>query len=437
MIEQKKEETTGNEVVSGSSREPQFAAYLAIDWADQEHVWCLQAAGAEKRETGKVKNRTEELEAWISQICQRFAPQPIAVAMEKCRGTLLCLLTKYQQLHLYPIAPQAAYNFRKALHPSGATDDARDADALLEMLCRHRERWQRWVPDNEETRLLQGLVEERRRLVDHRTGLLNCLTAKLKIYFPQMLEWFERLDSGLVYALLQRWPTLPELQKVGAATLRRFFHKHHCRQNTRMEERIAAIRRATPALQDRAVVQAQAAIVKALASMLLAAGQGIRSLEKQIEEAANLHPDFSLFDSFPGAGEVLVPRLIVAFGSQRERYSSSGDLQSFSGIAPVREQSGKSQWTHFRYGCPKFLRQTFHEWAGHSLAHCSWARAYYQQQCARGKGHHAAVRALAFKWIRIAFRCWKDRVPYDENIYLASLKRKQSSCRLLAADTPQ
>jgi RES domain len=45
----------------------------------------------------------------------------------------------------------------------------------------------------------------------------------------------------------------------------------------------------------------------------------------------------------------------------------------------------------------------------------------YQQRWQRGQGHHAAVRSLAFKWIRIVFRCWQDRVVYDESLYLAKL----------------
>jgi hypothetical protein len=88
--------------------------------------------------------------------------------------------------------------------------------------------------------------------------------------------------------------------------------------------------------------------------------------------------------------------------------------------------SGKSRWVHFRFACPKFLRQSFHEWASLSITKSDWARAYYQQQRARGKKHHAAVRALAFKWIRILFRCWKDRVAYDESIYLAALAKRNS-----------
>jgi hypothetical protein len=45
----------------------------------------------------------------------------------------------------------------------------------------------------------------------------------------------------------------------------------------------------------------------------------------------------------------------------------------------------------------------------------------------KGKTHQAAVRALAFKWIRILFRCWQERTSYDESVYLQALHRRGSS----------
>ena len=167
-------------------------------------------------------------------------------------------------------------------------------------------------------------------------------------------------------------------------------------------------------------------MTKVLVELIATLREGIASFDRQIAQAVAAHPDFAIFDSFPGAGPALAPRLLAAFGSQRERYQSAADLQTFSGIAPVTERSGKSQWVHVRWACPRFLRQKFHEWAAHSIGFCDWARAYYQQQRGRGKDHHAAVRALAFKWIRIAFRCWKHAVPYDDARYMQSLRRRGS-----------
>jgi hypothetical protein len=99
----------------------------------------------------------------------------------------------------------------------------------------------------------------------------------------------------------------------------------------------------------------------------------------------------------------------------------------------VTETTGKKKWVHFRWASAKFLRQSFHEWAGHSIAQSVWARAYYQQQRERGQDHHAAVRAFAFKWIRIVFRCWQDRVAYDENKYVAALAKRGSPLNFVLA----
>ena len=131
--------------------------------------------------------------------------------------------------------------------------------------------------------------------------------------------------------------------------------------------------------------------------------------------------------SFPGIGNALAPRLIAALGTQRERFPDAGSIQSYSGIAPVREASGKREWVHVRWACPKFIKQTFQEWAQHSMTRCAWARSHYEAQRARGKGHQAAVRSLAFKWIRILFRCWKDRTPYDESRYTERLGRRSAA----------
>jgi transposase len=372
-----------------------------------------------------MEHTPEAVESWIVALRSRFGERPLAVALEQSRGALVFMLSKYTQLHLYPIHPRAAAQFRAALFPSGAKDDPDDADILLDLLLHHRAHLRRLEPDTEETRTLQMLVEERRRMVNEKTRQSNRLTARLKMYFPQVIAWFSAIDSAIVEAFLRRWPTLEHVQRARPATLRQFFHTHNCRHEERIEERIEQIRRGVAATHDQAVMRSSVAAVSILIELLKALREGICALDKEIEKLAREHPDFAIFESLPGAGQVLVPRLIAAFGSRRERFHSAAEMQCYSGIAPVLQRSGKSQWTHFRWACPLFLRQTFHEWAGHSIGSSDWARAFYRQQRARGKAHHAAVRALAFKWIRIAFRCWKDRKPYNPVVHDQALRRRQ------------
>jgi transposase len=124
------------------------------------------------------------------------------------------------------------------------------------------------------------------------------------------------------------------------------------------------------------------------------------------------------------AGPTFAPRLLVAFGEHRDRFPTASSLQKSSGIAPVMERSGNKAWVHWRYSCSKFVRQTFVEWAAQTIPRSFWAKAFYESHRARGARDQAALRALAFKWIRILHRCWLDRVPYDESRYLMALQKR-------------
>ena len=263
-------------------------------------------------------------------------------------------------------------------------------------------------------------------MVNETTRQSQRLRACLKLYFPQILQWFKDVDAPLVCALLQRWPSLDELRHCHPGTLRKFFHDQNCRSEHLIDERIQAIYAATPATRDPAILQAGALIARQLVALLEVLHGNIAELDGKIANQFSQHEDRFLYASLPGAGPALEPRLLVAMGTDRDRYQTAAEVQSYSGIAPVTESSGKTRWVHYRFACPKFLRQTFHEFANHSIGRSAWARAYYERQRESGMSHHAAVRCLAFKWIRIVFRCWKDRKPYDEQTYLRSLQRRAS-----------
>ncbi len=270
------------------------------------------------------------------------------------------------------------------------------------------------------------MVEERRKLVHEKTRYSNRLTAHLKLYFPQVIGWFDEIGSNIVADFLERWPNLEKLQKARPATIERFFIEHNSRNAERITEHLEQIRKAVPATNDTAVVHSCSAAVIAWSGLLRQLLDAIKDYDEQIDTLARRHPDYALMKSFPGAGPALTPRLIAALGSQRDRYETAHEVQCYSGIAPVVASSGKQRWVHWRWSCPKFLRQTFHEWALHSIGYSDWARAYYEDQRAKGKSRNTAIRALAFKWIRVLFRCWKDRTPYDEARYLETLRRRQA-----------
>lgn len=412
--------------------EPAWAAFLAIDWGDRKHFWKLcPAADQQHCECGEVQHSPEAVDDWLCLLGRRFSGRPIAVCLEQSHGPLIYLLAKYPFLHLYPVHPAASARYRQTFYPSGSKSDPGDTALLLDLLLHHRERLRRLEPESPETRELRMLVEDRRRFVDERTRLSNVLTAELKLYFPQALDWIDNIDSPIGCDLLERWPSLQELKRAHPETLRRFFHQRKSRSEQRITCRIAEIRVAKPAVEDPAILSAGTLKVRGLVALLKPLNATVAEYDAAIERAVAAHPETPLFRTLPGAGPALLPRIVAAFGSQRQRFGRAADLENYTGIAPVTKRSGNSVVVQFRRSCPKFLRQTFQEFAQHSLAKCAWARAYYESQSANSKKHNAIIRALAFKWIRILFRCWQSGVPYDESIYLAALRGHGSALSLV------
>ena len=403
-----------------------MVAYIGLDWADERHSVHLQTADGtvEHRE---LEQKPDVLHAWVAQLKARFGGGQVAIALEQRKGAVVNALLLYDFLVLYPINPKALARYREAFRTSRAKDDPADSQLLLDLVVRHRDHLRAWVPDTVEARKLQLLCEQRRKLVNQRVALTNRLTSLLKQYFPQALDWVGDLASLQACDFLAQWPHLDALQGAQPSAVRKFYQAHNCRTASVIEARLAAIKTAQPLTRDSAIVEPLSLSVQTYATQVRGLIRAVAAFEDRIAEVFAQHADHELFASFPGAGDVCAPRLAAAFGTDRSRWESAIEVQSYSGIGPVTERSGKTLWVHHRLACPKFVKQTFHEFADQSIRFSRWARAYYDQQRGRGNDHHAALRALAYKWIRILFRCWKDRTPYDEGQYIDALRRRGSS----------
>jgi transposase len=274
------------------------------------------------------------------------------------------------------------------------------------------------------TRQLALLNEQRRHFVDHRTGLTNQLLSHLKAIFPQAPELLgPDLGSALATDFLKKWPTLQAVQKVKPALLRKFYYGHNSRSEELISRRLSLVKSAVALTQDPALLAAHSLAIQTLAGQLAALRPFIEQHDQQIAQVFAAHPDAALFESLPGAGEALAPRLLAALGTDRHRFPDAFSVSCYSGIAPVTEKSGKTQyWVHLRWQCPKFLRQTWHEFAKCSLLSSPWARACYDELHKR-MDHHEAIRKLAYRWQRIVWRMWQERQPYDEARYVRSLQK--------------
>jgi transposase len=406
---------------------PLFVASIGLDWGDQSHALALHDPATGQIETATLTHSAETLHQWLDQLEARFSGRPVALALEGTRGAIFPVLLARPWLHLFAVHPVTSARYRTAFTPSGAKDDLPDAQVLLELLRRHRDKLTPLTLTDAATRQLAGLCEARRDLVDRRTQLLNQLTACLKKFYPQALELVgDHLASPLALAFLTKWPDLLTLKTARPATLKAFYYTHNVRRPETVQTRLERIRQARALTTDEAVINVAVRQLNVLVEQLRVVQKHVAGFDTAIATAFAAHPEAALFRDLPGAGAVLAPRILIAFGTERDRYPDPGSLQKYAGLAPVREKSGGALWTHWRWHAPTFLRQSFIEWAGQTVVYCPWAKTYYERMKAKDKGHWAILRALAFKWVRVLWKCWQERTPYDEARYLKQLAHRRS-----------
>ena len=400
---------------------------IGLDRSDRKADLHFIDTATSQTRSETLASSPENLRQWLLDLRQRHPKGSVAICLEQPAGHLIPFLETYNWITLYPINPISLQKYRETFVTSRAKDDGKDAQYLAELLLNHPDKLKAWKPQDSQTRLLQQLVAHRRAVVDERTALTNRLQALLKAYFPQALELCgEDLWRPLATAFLLKWPTLTTVQKARPETLKQFYYLNGSRSQKLIQQRLKLLQQAVAVSDEPALNQSFALRVQLVCRQLQDVVRTIKDYDTQIAQSFAQHPDRETFASFPGAGPVLAPRLLSALGSDRERFDSAANLQRYTGIAPVTKQSGKMRYVHRRYLCPLFERQSFHEYAKESVLWCRWAAAYYLDQRTKGKPHHTAVRALAFKWQRIIWRCWQNRTPYKEQTYEAALRKNGS-----------
>ncbi len=387
------------------------------------HAWHLQRETTQA--AGTLDQDARRIEAWVKQLRDDHPHQQFAVAIETTKGPLISALLQHDDFTIYPVNPAALAAYRKAFAHGGGKNDPGDAMLLCQYLTHYIQRLKPLRQDQPLTRTLAAMAQDRRRLVDQRTAHCNELKAVLKSYFPEVLQLgAAKIYADFVVAFLLKYPSLAAAQKAGANKLRKLFYGIGTR--AKADQRVELLLAATALSNEEVLIATCAMRVTALVKLIQTYNQQIRVYRSKITQLVAEHEDYAIFKSLPGASDLTHSRMIAAMGDDRSRYASAESLQAASGIAPLTTQSGKQRFVSCRWACTKFMKQTFHEFAGLSIKCSKWAAVFYQMQKDKGKTPQMAKRALAYKWQRIIFRCWQDRVPYDEAKYIQRLKKTGS-----------
>ena len=405
---------------------PSFDLIVSLDRSDKTlAVAVLDVARDAFLIECDVSTAPEALDAWWQNLQREHAQARIAVAFEQPAPNLIAFFASRRPAAIYALNPSATFSYRNALTVSHARNDQSDARDQARFVAHAWKELAVWTPPPAQIEQMERLCLNRRKLVAQRTGLTNRLQATLKRYYPQALELMnEHLWRPINLAFLRRWPQPAKLRRASPSVLRAFYLKQGSRSTKRWDARIAVIKSIVPLGSINPADQLE---VSVMLNQIEVINKGIAVHDRALAELfASEGEQAERIAALPGAGPIYAPRIYAALARYIPNSESPEGLAAAVGIAPVTDQSGKMRKVQRRLRCDKFTRQSFVEWAKESWKHSIWAEAFYRQREAQGHGFHATMRALAYKWIRILWRCWQNGVAYDELKYLKALRAKGS-----------
>lgn len=225
--------------------------------------------------------------------------------LEQSRGALVYALMFRENVLLYPVNPKQLASYRES-YPGGGKNDPTDAMYLARMLCERITTLKPWQPDDESTRLIANLSQQRRKIVNNQTKLRLRLKALLKSYFPVVLELFGKNHQlPLLLSVLSRWPDPRKLRRADRRLICRVLSEHGIRNEQRQKETIEYLRAAPLLTRDDATITPSAMAVTLLANQIQQGQKTIEEFDAAIAEAMAQHPDAHLFTKLRGAGDAL------------------------------------------------------------------------------------------------------------------------------------
>lgn len=398
--------------------------WVGLDWGDERHgVVALAADSGEVAKRFEVKHSAQGLDELVGEL--QGCGKVLGVAVESSRHLVVVKLLQ-ANFPVYPINPKVSKKWRECEKPQESATDLSDAEVLAKNLRHRHQDLRELKPDDEMTRTLAMLCSDECQLIAERTALVNKLIATLKMYYPQALQWLGDWTLESAWDFILTFPTAEAFRAASKKKVLGFLKAHRIgvTEKWRMvvdEERKAA----NPWPVDGAVEEAKSFLAVRLCKQLRILEATLHEYRSRIEELFSQHPDRDIFSSLPGAGSKLAPRILTIFGSDRDRFTDAQGVQKLSGAVPVTKKSGKRQkgagTVRFRRSCNKAYRNDLHLFSQTSRRFCGWAQAFYKGCREEGQDHNEAVRKLGAKWIKIIFRMWQDREPYDEARYLTAL----------------
>jgi transposase len=398
---------------------PTALFYVGIDWAAETHAVCVMNAEGRIVSEFTIAHSADGIALLIRRLVRIGEAMDMPIGIERPNGRLVDLLLEAGH-PVVPVSPNAIKTWRDGEVLSGAKSDAGDAAVIAEYLRLRQHRLRIATPYSSQTRALRTVVRTRDDLVEMRVAATNQLSALLDMHWPGAKAVFADVESPISLAFLTCYPTPVAAERLGEKRMQAFCVKHGYSGRRPATELLRRLCAAPTGTTDPALTEALRDAVHALVGVLTALGTAIKDLDRSTAAHLGEHPDAKIFTSLPRSGQINAAQVLAEWGDCRQAYAGPDSVAALAGVTPVTKESGKHRAVHFRWACNKRFRKAITTFADNSRHASPWAAKIYRDAITAGKDHPHAVRILARAWIRVIWRCWNDKVPYNPALHGAA-----------------
>ena len=414
---------------------PAAQFFVGIDWAAEVHAVCVMNAAGTIASEFSIAHSADGIALLIrrlAKLSEHGEPADIPVGIERPNGRLVDLLLEAGH-PVVPVSPNAIKTWREGEVLSGAKSDAGDAAVIAEYLRLRQHRLRTAAPYSGQTKALRTVVRTRDDLVEMRVAVVNQLAALLDAYWPGAKAIFADLESRIALEFLTRYPTPADAAHLGEKRLAAFCTARGYSGKRPAATLLQRLRSAPAGTTDPALTPALRDAVLALVEVVKTVNAAIKDLDRSVAARLGEHPDGAIFTSLPRSGQINAAQMLAEWGDCRQAYESPDSVAALAGCTPVTKASGKHHAVTFRWACNKRFRKAITTFADNSRHASPWAAKIYNDARRAGKDHPHAIRILARAWIRVIWRCWHDRTPYDPANHGAATALNQPAATQSAA----
>ena len=407
--------------------------------SETHYVRAIDTRGRElSKEAYSFSNSEEGFESareWTLKLAAKHKKKQIVLGLEPTGHYWFCVAAWMitNGISVVQVNPYAVKQTKELEDNSQNKDDRKDPK-LIANLVKDGNYGMPYLPEDVYADL-RGLSSLRDQLTEDRIRNTNRLHRQMKIFFPEYMDAFGKIDGAFAMAVLLRAPFPEDIRELGAKGLREIWHEAKLRgRGYSRAEKIVSYAENSVGLCD-GTVAARMAVQWNV--------QEIMNLDAQLELVENLlhqkcHeiPHAENILGIRGIGENILAGILAEMGDI-DRFDDVKEIQKLSGLGLVACSSGKHKGqTKISHRGRKRLRTHLFHAARSAVSHAEEFRLlhlYYTTRADNPLKKMQSLIVIACKILRVIYTLLKTGRQYDPERMLADIKHPEGTVLNAAA----